>query len=66
LVNHLGFMAFPPFVDLINREFGWKISMIISGSIVLQCCVLGALLKPVELKKKYIPLESSLFVLFKI
>jgi hypothetical protein len=56
-------MAFPPFVDLINREFGWKISMIILGSLTFQCCILGALLKPVELKKKYIPLETGVFVL---
>ncbi len=57
-------MAFPPFVDLINSEFGWKISMIILGSLTLQCCVLGSLLKPVELKKIYIPVETNVYLLF--
>jgi MCP family monocarboxylic acid transporter-like MFS transporter 14 len=44
----LGAFAFAPLTKLCINYFGWQSTMVIMGSITLQCCVLGALLRPVE------------------
>ena len=44
----MGAFAFAPFTQFLITNFGWQDTMVILGSITLQCCVLGALLRPVE------------------
>jgi hypothetical protein len=35
-------------VNYLIENYGWQITMIILGGLVLQACVLGALLRPEE------------------
>jgi MFS family permease len=44
----LGAFAFAPVTKLLITYFGWQNTMVIMGSITLQCCVMGALLRPVS------------------
>lgn len=48
----LGAFAFAPFTDLLINYFDWKNTMIILGAITVQCCILGALLRPVTFYQK--------------
>lgn len=51
----LGAFAFSPFIQFLIQNFGWQIAMVVLGAITLQCCVLGALLRPVEPYLKCVP-----------
>ena len=43
----VGAFAFAPFSQALTNTFDWKLAIIIWGSIILQCCVMGALCRPV-------------------
>ena len=47
----VGAFVFAPFTKMLLEMFDWKITMVIMSGLMLQCCVLGALLKPVDKKK---------------
>lgn len=47
----MGAFAMAPIVEYFVREFEWKITLILIGALTLQCCVLGALLRPFKEKK---------------
>ena len=47
-----GSFAFAPLTEYLLTTFGWKLTMIALGSIVIQCCIMGALLRPVPTAAK--------------
>ncbi|RMZ94913.1 monocarboxylate transporter 2-like, partial [Brachionus plicatilis] len=48
----VGAFAFAKFSQILVETFGWKETLIILGSLILQCCLLGAFLRPVPTKPK--------------
>lgn len=48
----VGAFLFAPFTQYLLTKFDWRITNIILGCIILQCCVLGAICRSVEVKKK--------------
>jgi len=44
----VGAFVFAPFTQYLLKTFDWKMTNIILGAIVLQCCVLGALMRPIK------------------
>jgi MCP family monocarboxylic acid transporter-like MFS transporter 12 len=51
----VGGFAFAPILEYLIGKFGWKYAVVIMGAIILQCAVLGCLLRPLkaaEPKKK--------------
>jgi hypothetical protein len=42
----VGAFAFAPFIQYLLSIMDWKSVMIILGGILLQCCLMGALLRP--------------------
>jgi MCP family monocarboxylic acid transporter-like MFS transporter 14 len=48
----VGAFAFAPFTQYLLKTFGWKVTNIILGAIVLQTCWCGALIKPLKAKKR--------------
>ena len=42
----VGAFAFAPFIQYLLSVMDWKSVMILLGGILLQCCLMGALLRP--------------------
>jgi MFS family permease len=63
----VGAFAFAPFAQALTSYFDWKYAMIIFACILLQCCFMGALLRPVPTRelKKYDIFNHKQIVLLK-
>ena len=44
----VGSFVFAPAIKYLSVKYDWKITLIVLGCILLQCCFLGSLLKPVS------------------
>ena len=44
----VGSFVFAPLVQGLIRSYDWKFTLIIVSCIMFQCCVLGALLRPIQ------------------
>ena len=42
----MGSFAMAPLVTFLLAKYDWKVAMIVCGGLVLQCCIMGALLRP--------------------
>lgn len=47
----VGAFAFAPLLEYLIGKFDWRYTMVIEASIILQCAILGCLLKPLAPKK---------------
>ena len=47
----VGSFVFAPLFETLIGIFDWKFTLIIAACIMLHCCILGALLKPLPLTK---------------
>lgn len=61
----MGAFAFAPATKMLVSMYDWRITMVILGCIMIQCCVLGSLLRPLSFhhKAKLIPKEIELLEL---
>ena len=55
LLPGVGGFVIPQITNYLLKAYDWKFNMIIYGCIMMQCVVLGALLKPLEHPKGYKP-----------
>ncbi len=49
----LGSLSMAPLGTYLLAKFNWDVTMIILGAMILQCCIMGALLRPVPTRIKY-------------
>ncbi|KAL7644471.1 UNVERIFIED_CONTAM: hypothetical protein RMT77_005303 [Armadillidium vulgare] len=47
----VGTMIFPPLVNILIENFGWQGTNLIIAGIILNCCWMGALMRPLEVPK---------------
>ncbi|CAD5117628.1 DgyrCDS6382 [Dimorphilus gyrociliatus] len=59
----IGSLVFAPLLTKLINYYGWRSALFVSASIMLQCCVLGALVKP--LKKSVKDEQEHSIFLFK-
>ena len=48
----IGTFIFAPLVEILVDEYGWRGAALIMGGLVLNGCIFGSLLRPLELKKQ--------------
>ena len=48
----IGTIMFAPLIEILVDEYGWRGAALIVGGLVLNGCVFGALLRPLELNKQ--------------
>ena len=48
----IGTIIFPPLIEILVDEYGWRGAALIVAALVLNGCVFGALLRPLELNKQ--------------
>ena len=48
----IGTIIFAPLVEILVDEYGWRGAALIMGGLVLNGCIFGSLLRPLELKKQ--------------
>lgn len=48
----IGGMFMPPMIDVLHREFGFAGTMLITGGIMLNIAIAGALYRPLEVNKR--------------
>ncbi|UYV78759.1 Mct1 [Cordylochernes scorpioides] len=48
----MGTFAMAPFTEFLVAKYGWKGGMLIVAGLILNCCVFGALFRPLEPSKK--------------
>ncbi|KAI0229981.1 hypothetical protein LSAT2_019614 [Lamellibrachia satsuma] len=48
----IGTIIFPPLIEILVDEYGWRGAALIVAGLVLNGCVFGALLRPLELNKQ--------------
>lgn len=61
----IGTFALAPFVEFLVDRYGWKGAMLVVTGIVLNCCIFGALFRPLETKKKQKKQSEKLALLIK-
>ncbi|XP_077359342.1 monocarboxylate transporter 6 [Festucalex cinctus] len=44
----LGLCALPPLANFLHGELGWRGSFLVLGAVLLNCCVCGAVMRPLE------------------
>ena len=44
----IGTIIFPPLVEILVAEYGWKGAALIVAGLVLNCCIFGSLLRPLK------------------
>ena len=55
----IGTFLFAPLSKVLINYYGWKGTVLIEGALILNCCVCGALFRPLELpKEKLVPLAD--------
>ncbi|TSO37060.1 Monocarboxylate transporter 6 [Bagarius yarrelli] len=56
----LGLSTLPLLTNFLLRQFGWRGSFLVLGGVVLNCCVCGAVMRPLgpKIKVKAMPIQS--------
>ncbi|XP_066299403.1 monocarboxylate transporter 12-like [Branchiostoma lanceolatum] len=55
----VGIFALPPLFQFLIDEFGWRGSLVIVGGLLLNGCVCGALMRPIQLKEQQVEREAQ-------
>ena len=59
ILKGIGSFSMAPFATFLLAKYNWDVTMIVLGSMLMQCCIMGALLRPVPTRIKSIEMEDK-------